>query len=166
MNPRAAMLAAALCALSVACVARKGEGFAPRDLREGRESGPIPDTALGLSKTSVFDAPAPPPVKENDSTPGELPVVPRPYALAPPRIPHGIGDFLPITPKSNMCVDCHSVAQKEKGQPTPMPASHYTDLRNAPGVRGDKVAGARWVCTSCHVPLTDAKPLVGNAFRP
>jgi len=125
---------------------------------------PIPDTALGLSKTSVFDAPPPPRVKPNDSAPGELPVLARPYASAPPRIPHDMESFLPITPKSNACADCHSVAEKEPGQPTPMPASHYTDLRNAPGHRGDRVAGARWVCTACHAPLTDAKPIVGNAF--
>jgi cytochrome c-type protein NapB len=127
---------------------------------------PVPDSALGLSRASVFDVPAPPLVKENDSAPGELPPPPRPYALSPPRIPHGISDFLPITAKANACVDCHSVAEKEKGQPTPLPASHYTDYRNAPGKRGEKVAGARWVCTACHVPITDAKPLVANGFTP
>jgi cytochrome c-type protein NapB len=150
------LVTAAVVAVSTACASQKP---APT-----QASAPVPDAAIGLSKTSVFDALAPPAVKENDSVPGELPVVPRPYALAPPRIPHGIDAFLPITPKSNACADCHSVTEKEKGQPTPIPASHYTDLRDAPHLRGDKVVGARWVCTSCHVPLTDAKPLVGNAF--
>jgi len=56
------------------------------------------------------------------------------------------------------------VKAKKPGEPTPLPASHYTDLRNAPGKVGDTVTGARWVCTSCHVPQTDAKPLVGNRF--
>jgi nitrate reductase (cytochrome), electron transfer subunit len=153
-----ALVTAAIVAASTACALQKPQPTQP--------AAPLPDAALGLSKTSVFDAPAPPVVKENDSAPGELPVVPRPYALAPPRIPHGIDAFLPITPKSNACADCHAVAEKEKGQPTPIPASHYTDLRNAPAKRGDQVVGARWVCTSCHVPLTDAKPLVANTFRP
>jgi nitrate reductase (cytochrome), electron transfer subunit len=149
------VIAAAACS---SAPPRRGEG--------GEKGGGIPDAALGLSKTSVFDVPAPPAIKANDSAPGEQPVVPRAYALAPPRIPHAIGDFLPITPKQNACADCHTVKEKEPGQPTPIPASHYTDFRNAPGKPGDKVVGARWVCTSCHVPLTDAKPLVGNAFRP
>jgi nitrate reductase (cytochrome), electron transfer subunit len=149
--------AAFLLVLAAACAGGKPAG-------EKGGAAPVPDSALGLSKTSVFDVPAPPVVKPNDAAPGEVPPPPRPYALAPPRIPHGIGDFLPITAKANACADCHAVAEKEKGGPTPLPASHYTDYRNDPGKRGDKVAGARWVCTACHVPLTDAKPLVANGF--
>ncbi|HEX9289280.1 MAG TPA: nitrate reductase cytochrome c-type subunit [Anaeromyxobacteraceae bacterium] len=158
MNARHVTIAAVALALS-ACA-----GAHPTPAAPAPAAAPIPDSALGLSKTSVFDAPAPPRVKPNDSAPGELPVLTRPYAGAPPRVPHDLESFLPITPRSNACADCHSVAEKEPGQPTPMPASHYVDLRNAPGQRGDKVAGARWVCTACHAPLTDAKPLVGNAF--
>ena len=156
---RAWVLAVLAVAAGAGCAAGKPAG-------EKAAAAPVPDTALGLSKTSVFEVPAPPLVKENDAAPGELPPPPRPYALAPPLIPHAIGDFLPITQKANACFDCHSVAEKEKGQPTPLPASHYTDYRNAPGKRGEKVAGARWVCTACHVPLTDAKPLVVNGFTP
>jgi len=145
----------AVAFLLLACAGRPPRPDAPP---------PLSDTSLGLAKTSVFDAPAPPPVKQNDSTPGELPVLPRPFAGAPPRVPHDLDAFLPITPKSNACADCHSVTEKEPGQPTPMPASHYTDLRNAPEKRGAVVVGARWVCTECHLASTDAKPLVGNAF--
>ncbi|HET9599680.1 MAG TPA: nitrate reductase cytochrome c-type subunit [Anaeromyxobacteraceae bacterium] len=125
---------------------------------------PVPDTALGLDKGSVFDAHAPPTVKAEDGAPGEKPVLPRPYPLAPPRVPHAIADFLPITASQNSCADCHEVKEKVAGQPTPIPASHYTDLRRAATAPGPKLAGARWVCTSCHVPTSDAKPLVGNAF--
>jgi nitrate reductase cytochrome c-type subunit len=32
------------------------------------------------------------------------------------------------------------------------------DLRNSPGVVGDAVTGARFVCTSCHVEMTDERP--------
>ena len=158
MNARLVALTVIMAASCTLSPARRGEG--------GERGVPVPDHALGLSKTSVFDVPAPPAVKQNDSAPGEQPVVPRAYALAPPRIPHAIGDFLPITAKQNACADCHTVKEKEPGQPTPIPASHYTDFRNAPGKVGEAVVGARWVCTACHVPLTDAKPLVGNAFRP
>jgi cytochrome c-type protein NapB len=72
-------------------------------------SGPIADSDLGLSKGSVFDVPTPPAVKANESNPGEAPLLPRTYVIAPPRVPHGVADFLPITKKQNACLDCHAV---------------------------------------------------------
>jgi cytochrome c-type protein NapB len=129
-------------------------------------SRPIADTELGLSKGSVFDVPAPPAVKASDGNPGEGPLLPRPYAIAPPRIPHAVADFLPITREQNACLECHAVKDKKQGDPTPIPPSHYTDYRNAPGRVGDQVVGARYVCVSCHAGKTDAPDLVGNGFRP
>lgn len=128
-------------------------------------AAPAPDTSLGLAKGSVFDVPTPPAVKANDTAPGEQPLLARPYAIAPPRIPHGIADFVPITRKENACIGCHEVKEKKPGEPTPLPASHYTDYRNAPDRAGTDVAGARYVCTACHVPRTDAPDLVENRFR-
>jgi cytochrome c-type protein NapB len=125
---------------------------------------PIPERDVGLSRTAPMEVAAPPKVKENGSSPGDRPVRPRAYPGAPPAIPHGISDFLPITREANACVDCHGVAVKKRGEPTPIPASHYVDWRNAPTQRGEKVAGARWVCTACHVPQQDVKPLVGSPF--
>lgn len=126
----------------------------------------VADESLGLARGSVFDAPSPPAVKVNESAPGELPALARPYAGAPPRIPHGVADFLPITAKQNACLDCHGLKEKEAGQPTPIPASHYTDYRNAPDRVGTRVVGARYVCVSCHAATTDAPDLVENRFRP
>ena len=128
--------------------------------------GPITDAELGLSKGSVFDVPTPPMVKANESNPGESPLLPRPYVVAPPRVPHAVGDFLPITQKQNACIDCHAVKEKKQGDPTPIPPSHYTDYRNAPDHVGVQVAGARYVCVSCHAAKTDAPNLVENRFRP
>ena len=126
----------------------------------------IADRSVGLAPGSVFDAPSPPAVKANESAPGELPALPRPYAGAPPRIPHGVDDFSPITPKQNACLDCHGVKEKKAGDPTPIPASHYTDYRNAPDRVDARLVGARHVCISCHVATTDAPNLVENRFRP
>jgi nitrate reductase (cytochrome), electron transfer subunit len=125
---------------------------------------PVADTTLGLAKGSVFDTPAPPAVKANESNPGERPVLPRPYVIAPPRIPHATADFLPITQKQNACLDCHAVKEKKPGEPTPIPSSHYVDVRNAPGQVGSQLAGARYVCVSCHAAKTDAPDLVENRF--
>ena len=129
-------------------------------------SAPIPDAQLGLAKGSVFDTPTPPAVKGNSSNPGEGPLLPRPYAIAPPRVPHAVEDFLPITQTQNACLDCHAVKEKKPGDPTPLPPSHYTDLRHAPDRVGSERAGARYVCLSCHAAKTDAPNLVGNTFRP
>ncbi|MFT3916839.1 MAG: nitrate reductase cytochrome c-type subunit [Anaeromyxobacteraceae bacterium] len=121
-----------------------------------------PDTKLGLSKTSVFEIPAPPAYKAEDSTPGEKPLPKRLSTEIPPVIPHGIDELLPITRESNACVACHDTpGPKKKGEPTPIPASHHVDFRHD-GRKAETVAGARWVCISCHVPRTDAKPLVGS----
>jgi nitrate reductase (cytochrome), electron transfer subunit len=127
-----------------------------------QKSSGIPDRSLGLSKTSVFEVPAPPLVKENDSAPGERPAPPRVHEGAAPVIPHGVEDFLPITLEQNSCIDCHGVEKKVKGEPTPIPPSHYTDLRRDPRKPGKEVVGARWTCVSCHVPQHDVLPLVPN----
>jgi nitrate reductase cytochrome c-type subunit len=125
----------------------------------------VPDRAIGLSKASVFDAPAPPEVKARDSEPGEEPLLPRAYAGAPPAISHGVASQLPITAKENACLDCHAVkGPKEAGLPTPVPVSHYTDLRRSPSAPGAQVVGARYVCTACHVSPSHVEPLVGNRF--
>jgi cytochrome c-type protein NapB len=54
--------------------------------------------------------------------------------------------------------------KKAKGAPTPMPPSHYTDMRNAPGTVAGKLIGSRYVCTQCHAPQASVKPLVGKTF--
>lgn len=124
----------------------------------------VADRDLGLSRTSVFDVPAPEPVPVNASDPGDGPVLPRAYPIAPPRVPHAVADYLPISRSENLCVDCHLLAEAEEGDPTPIPASHLTDLRNAPQEIGEDVVGARWVCLSCHAVATGAQPLVGTSF--
>jgi nitrate reductase cytochrome c-type subunit len=43
---------------------------------------------------------------------------------------------------------------------SPMSKTHYAG--NDP--EGD-VAGARFTCTQCHVPLSNASPLVDSTFR-
>jgi Nitrate reductase cytochrome c-type subunit (NapB) len=125
---------------------------------------PISDRDLSLYPGSVFEVPDPPPFAWNATDPGENTRLPRAYPTAPPRIPHGIADFVPIRLASNACLDCHAPGSGA-GAPE-LPASHRTDFRNAPGVVGEKVAGARYNCVSCHVPTSDAKPLRANSAGP
>ena len=130
---------------------------------------PIAADGMGLSKGSVFDTPTPKVYNYKGGQPGENKLLPRAYLNAPPQIPHDISGFLPITAQSNMCIACHNQpdnwdAKKVKGSPTPMPRSHYTDLRNAPGKVTDHMINARFNCNQCHVPQANATPLVKNTF--
>jgi cytochrome c-type protein NapB len=116
---------------------------------------------MGLSHESVFDTEAPPPSPHNDASPGDGAPLPRPYPDAPPVIPHGVDDFLPITREENMCLMCHG--DPDMGAPV-MPPSHYLDLRNAPTEPREEIAGSRYPCLLCHVVWSDVPPLVGNDF--
>jgi cytochrome c-type protein NapB len=129
----------------------------------------VKDKDMGLSKTSVFDSPVPKAYHYGALPPGKSEVLPRGYPGAPPQIPHDIAYFLPITAQSNQCIVCHNRPDERgkphaAGVPTPMPVSHYTDLRNEPGKVTDHLIGARYNCNQCHVPQTDAPALVGNTF--
>ncbi|MBP1642538.1 MAG: Nitrate reductase cytochrome c550-type subunit [Acidobacteria bacterium] len=128
----------------------------------------ISDGDLSLYPGSVFQVPEPRGFRWNDSDPGDNERLPRAYPGAPPRIPHGIGDFLPLTRSSHACLDCHAAEGDEgdEGDAPPLPASHRTDLRNAPERVGAELAGARRDCLACHVPVSDAKPLRANAAAP
>ena len=129
----ALLAAAGLAALSACAAPRATAPAAP----PAPAAAPVKDRDLGLSKTSVFEVPAPPAWKAEDSAPGEkTPPPPRLGTQIPPVVPHGVADLLPIT------------------------------LRRAPDQVGEKVAGARWICTACHVARTDAPPLVGSRYRP
>ena len=130
----------------------------------------ITDKDLGLSKTSVFESPESPPVVYSDKFPGSSERLPRAYLNAPPQIPHDIESFIPVKTGNNMCLGCHNrpdaMGQKpQKGIPTAMPVSHYTDLRNAPDKVRKQPVGARFNCTQCHVPQATDKPLVENTFK-
>lgn len=120
---------------------------------------PVSDQDLSLLRGSVFGTPVPDAVKWNDAMPGSNAKVPHLFEGAPPAVPHGIDDFLPITLEENGCLECHFSADEDPEEVPQLPASHLTDLREAPDRVGDGVAGSRYTCVLCHVPLSDAKPL-------
>jgi cytochrome c-type protein NapB len=121
---------------------------------EVKATGSISDADLSLYPGSVFEVPNPAAVTWNAASPGDNERLPRPYPIAPPRIPHGIADFVPLTLKTNGCLDCHALGA---GADAPeLPASHRTDFRNSPTEVGTAVAGARFLCLACHVPTSDA----------
>lgn len=127
---------------------------------------PIADGDLSLAKGSVFDVLIPPVPAVNSSDPGDEPKVARAFDTSPPRVPHAVADFMPIGREDNWCVDCHMTdwTAPEEDEATPIPFSHYMDLRGGSGEIGEQIVGARWVCVSCHIPVTDAPALVENSF--
>ncbi len=84
----------------------------------------------------------------------------RAYRQQPPLVPHKI-DGYQVTVSNNQCMDCHDYPNNFKYGATKISETHYQDRA---GARLDKVAGTRYFCTGCHVPQTDAKPLVVNTF--
>lgn len=135
-------------------------GCAPGEVEEPG----LPDSDIGLSKGDIEDTPTPEALVFNESEPAERPLPERAYPGSPPPIPHGSAIFLPITFEDNYCIDCHMVEEKEPDGPTPIPESHFVDLRNDPGEVRSEVAGARHNCITCHAPQTDAEPLVANSM--
>lgn len=118
----------------------------------------VSDADLSLLRGSVFDTPTPEAVTWVASMPGSNERVPHLFEGAPPAVPHGIDDFLPITRDENGCLECHLSADEDPDEVPQLPDSHKTDLRLAPERVGDEVAGSRTVCVLCHVPLSDATP--------
>lgn len=127
------------------------------------------DHLLGLEKTSVFETPDPVLAQVTAGEPGENETREAYFEESPPMIPHQVEEFLPIRVGDNQCMGCHDTPDAigtgtEAGDPTPIPASHYTDLRNDPGTVNSSVTGARFFCVQCHAPQTDAEPLVANTY--
>lgn len=167
-NRLGVLLLPGLALMLSACAAPHREaGPASTEAGAAAEAAPpagIPPESLGLAPGDLSRSPAPPAYAELEAMPGEGSAPAPAYQGAPPVIPHAVEDFLPITREENSCVMCHMVEEKIEGEPTPIPPSHYIDMRNAPVEAGESIAGARYVCTSCHASRTDAEPLVENRF--
>jgi len=128
----------------------------------------VADSQLGLNKQPLKEMTSPSGFTYSDKFPGSSEVLPRSYQGAPPQIPHNIEAFLPVSKDNNMCKGCHDTPDnigkpRVKGMPTPIPESHYIDVRHDKK-KGDQVIGARTVCTQCHVPQAQVQPLVENSF--
>ncbi|MFI8418575.1 nitrate reductase cytochrome c-type subunit [Serratia sp. NPDC078593] len=84
------------------------------------------------------------------------------YVNQPPMIPHSI-DGYQVSKNTNRCLQCHGVEHyRTTGAPRISP-THFMDSDGK--VRGE-VAPRRYFCLQCHVPQSDAAPIVGNNFEP
>ena len=86
----------------------------------------------------------------------------RNYLLQPPLIPHQIEGYT-ITPKFNKCMSCHSWTKYKEANATKISQTHF---ESRDGIVMANISARRYFCVQCHVPQTNAKPLVENTFQP
>jgi cytochrome c-type protein NapB len=84
----------------------------------------------------------------------------RDFVQQPPLIPHTIAGYQ-ITKNFNKCMDCHAWSKTKVSGATKVSVTHF---KTREGTELDNVSPRRYFCTQCHVPQTDAKPLVENTF--
>ena len=84
----------------------------------------------------------------------------RPYPMAAPLIPHAIEGFI-INKDFNQCMVCHAGDRAPLMRAPTIGESHYI---NRAGNYLLEVSDRRYFCNQCHVPQTDATPLVKNNY--
>ena len=153
---------------------------------EDKAVASVSESSLGLRKTDIHH--------ENDTVaskteyrtaqPGTSTRIKRAYQDAPPMIPHDVSDFLPITRTNNSCIGCHAPDIAPAMGATPIPPSHYLDMRPrhiCDGVKFRKsidntknetdvkrlthLSQARYNCSQCHAPQSQGNPSVENLFE-
>ncbi len=86
----------------------------------------------------------------------------RDFVQQPPLIPHGVRGYA-ITANFNKCMDCHSWSKAKESGATKVSLTHFKDRE---GKEMSNISPRRYFCLQCHVPQTDARPLVQNTFKP
>ncbi len=124
--------------------------------------------------------------KYSDAPAGTSKKIKRAFQDAPPMIPHSVEGLIPIKIGNNACVGCHMPAVATAVNATPIPKSHLIDFRPKTAIGDDgritkdghavdntssqerknisikenkeeKLTGARFNCTQCHAPQSDAE---------
>ncbi|HYE49222.1 MAG TPA: nitrate reductase cytochrome c-type subunit [Azospirillaceae bacterium] len=86
----------------------------------------------------------------------------RSYPEQPPVIPHDVTKYQ-VNLQTNACLTCHSRKYTEQVQAPMVSITHYV---TRDGQTLGAVSPRRYFCMQCHVPQTDAKPIVENSFTP
>lgn len=164
-----------------------GEMASPvEETTEVKAVATVSEESLGLRKTDIY--------QEDDTTaskteyrgaqPGTSTKIKRAYQDAPPMIPHDVRDFLPVTRTNNACVGCHAPDIAPAMGATPIPPSHFLDMRprhKCDGIKFKKtidnmknetdvkrlthLSQSRFNCTQCHAPQSQGNPSVENLFE-
>lgn len=120
------------------------------------------DVSVKLQTLRGAEVSASDPVGEGTRFGPDTPVLPRDFVQQPPLIPHTIEGYL-VSKEFNKCLDCHSWGRSKEANATKISITHF---KSREGAEMSSVSPQRYFCNQCHVSQTDAKPLVGNTFKP
>ena len=164
-----------------------GCGEAATPTQKANVAPTITSEQLSYRNTSLTDEKdtATPSVKYSDAAPGTAKRIKRAFQDAPPMIPHDTTGMLPIKKGDNQCLQCHMPDVASAMGATPIPQSHFLDMRpnnkiidgkfhkevnnykNQVSIKKQKtVYLGRYNCTQCHAPQSDAKLITKNRFQP
>jgi len=163
-----------------------GEATPSNEASEAKPVATISEESLGLRKTDINeeDDTVAEKTEYRGAEPGTSTKIKRAYQDAPPMIPHDVSDFLPITRTNNACIGCHAPDIAPAMGATPIPPSHYLDMRPRHICDGEKfkksvdntknetdvkrlthLSQARFNCSQCHAPQSQGNPTVENLFE-
>ena len=111
-----------------------------------------------IGTTPPVETPPAPPLARDVNLEGRRAM--RNYPEQPPVIPHAIQGYQ-LSLATNRCLTCHRRQYTEVSGAPMISVTHYMDRD---GQMLADVAPRRYFCTQCHVPQTDAQPLVENTF--
>jgi len=125
-----------------------------------------------------------PAVKYCDAPAGTSQKIQRAFQDAPPMIPHDTEGMLPIKAGNNQCIQCHMPDVAASMGATPIPPSHFLNMRpdnkivngkfekavdnlkNQVSVKKtNKLYQGRFNCSQCHAPQSNAKLITQNRFQ-
>ena len=120
------------------------------------------DAPVKLQSLRGAEVSAADPVGEGTRFGPDTPALPRDFVQQPPLIPHTIEGYL-VSKEFNKCMDCHAWSRAREMRATKISITHF---KSREGAEMSSVSPNRYFCSQCHVSQTDAKPLVGNVFKP
>jgi len=128
------------------------------DIATAANDNPAPVKLQGLRAGTPLPQDVPPAAarQERDHGPSD-----RDFVQQPPLIPHTVSGYQ-ITQNFNKCMDCHAWQKTKASGATKVSVTHF---KTRDGQELDNISPRRYNCTQCHVPQTDAKPLVDNTFQ-
>ena len=130
---------------------------APSAAANAAPSGPVKMDSLRSGTPIDREMPIAPARQERDRAPYD-----RDFVQQPPLIPHTIEGYT-VDKNFNKCLDCHAWNRAKETGATKISLTHF---RTRDGVEMSSVSPLRYFCSQCHVPQSEAKPLVGNTFKP
>lgn len=85
----------------------------------------------------------------------------RDFPTQPPLVPHEVAKYQ-VDKNINECLECHGMETYIEENATKLSQTHYVGREGNHQMSSPD--GGRWNCNQCHVPQTDADPLVDSGF--